>query len=108
MLGIVLQVIVVSLAVASISMTMTRAVISKPLREFIKSRSVWFGELFSCPYCFSHWMAFFAVLIVRPRITDTWPPFDIFISMMAIVALAALWCGLIFKAIVAAAPPPGN
>ncbi len=101
----IMQFAIVSLAVATVSLTMTRAVITKPLREWIKSKSKWLGELFSCPYCFSHWVSFGAVLVVRPTLTATWYPVDLLISALAITALASMLCGLIFTAINATAVP---
>lgn len=105
MLGMITQFVVISLAVATVSLTMTRAVISKPFRTWLKSKNKWFGELFSCPYCFSHWVSFGAILAVRPTLTDSWYPVDLLISALAVTAIASMWCGLIFTAIVATAIP---
>lgn len=103
MLGVIVQMIVTALAVATVSLTMTRAVISRPWRARIKKKSSWLGELFSCPYCFSHWASLVAVLIVRPTLTVTWYPIDVAISVFAVIALASMFCGLIFTAINATA-----
>lgn len=105
MLGMIMQLVIVSLAVATVSLTMTRAIISKPLRTWLKSKNKWLGELFSCPYCFSHWVSFGAILVVRPTLTSTWYPVDLLISALAVTALASMWCGLIFTAINATAVP---
>lgn len=105
MLGLLItQIVLVSLAVATTSMTVTRAIIFSPMRRWVKARNKWLGELVSCPYCFSHWVAFAAVLVVRPTLTTSWYPVDLLISALAVVGLAAMFCGLIFTAISAAAP----
>ena len=97
-------ILILALAVSTVSMTATKAKISKPLRERITSQSKWLGELVSCPYCFSHWASIVAVAVVQPRPVSTgfWPV-DLAISALAIVALAAFSCGLIYKAIAATA-----
>lgn len=93
-----LSLIVISLAVSTVSMTMTKAKISKPLREFIKRRNTWLSELFSCPYCFGHWVSFAAVIAVRPTVTNSgFYPLDVVISALAVTALAAVGSGLIFR-----------
>jgi len=96
----------VALAVATVSMTATKAKISKPFRTWVTPRSKWFGELFSCPYCFSHYASVVAVAVVRPRpvYTGFWLV-DLGISALAIVALSAFACGLIYKSIAATADP---
>lgn len=97
-------VVVVALAVSTVSMTATKAKISRPMRNRISQRSKWFGELFSCPYCFSHWASFVAVGVVRPRpVSVGFWPIDLAISALAIVALSAFSCGLIYKSIAATA-----
>jgi len=97
-------VVLLALAVSTVSMTATKAKISKPLRERIARRSKWFGELTSCPYCFSHWASIAAVAVVQPRpVSIGFWPVDLAISALAIVALSAFSCGLIFKAIAATA-----
>lgn len=94
------SIVALSLAVAVISMTMTKAKVSKPLRERIKARSEWFGELFSCPYCFSHWVSIAFVAIARPVVVASgFYIFDLFISVLVVVALASLIAGLIFISI---------
>jgi hypothetical protein len=97
-----LSLVIVSLAVSTVSMTMTKAKISKPLREYIKSRNAWLHGLFSCPYCFGHWVSFVAVLAVRPVVTNSgFLPLDLLISALAVTALAAIGSGWIFRAIAA-------
>ena len=46
---------VLGLVVGTISMTVTKAVVFKWFRDRLKRP--WLKELFSCPYCFSHWVA---------------------------------------------------
>jgi len=64
-----LKVIWLALAVAAVSYTITRSLLFAPARaaiEFLAGPFI--GELFSCPYCFSHWVTLAAVLVYRPRL----------------------------------------
>jgi hypothetical protein len=96
----IVSVLSLSLAVATVSMTMTKAKVSKPLRARIKARSAWWGEVFSCPYCFSHYVSPVAVAVWRPVLVSCgFYPADLLISVLVIIALAALGCGLIYRSI---------
>lgn len=91
---------VLALAVAVVSITATKAKVSKPLRDRIKSRNAWVGELVSCPYCFSHWLALGAVIIYRPVLVSSgFLPLDLVVAAMAMVAASSLAIGLIFLAL---------
>lgn len=81
---------VLALAVAAISLTITKAAIFKNLREWVDERSEWFGKLVSCPYCTSHWVSFILVVIYRPVIVPSavWPV-NLAVSAFVIVGLAA-------------------
>lgn len=77
-----------SLATAAISLTVTRSVLFAPLRAKLKGK---LHELFSCPYCFSHWVSFALVLQYQHKLFDCgFPPTDYFITAMVLVALSNL------------------
>ncbi len=78
-------------AIASLSSTITLAKISKPFRAWISSKSSWIGSLFSCSYCFSHWVALAAVVWYKPRIIVSSVAFvDYFTTWFCLVALASV------------------
>ncbi len=83
-----LVVLLLSLPVAVISLTITRASVFQYLREWIRERNEWLGKLFTCPYCMSHWVSFALVACYQPRIIQWWWPLDLVLSAFAIVALA--------------------
>lgn len=60
------QVLVLSLATAAISVTVSRAQIFATFRTLVAEKSTWAGKLISCYYCTSHWVAIVFVLIYRP------------------------------------------
>ena len=89
-----------SLAVAAISMTTSKAEIFRTARIWIDDRSEWLGELVRCPYCTSHWLAFGAVLIYEPALVNSgFHLLDLFLAAMTIVALSTMICGLMFTAL---------
>lgn len=100
------RVVVLVLACAAISMTISKAGIFRSVRVWVKSKSEFFGEMILCPYCVSHWLALAATLLYRPRlITSGWWLVDYFVTIMVIVCLAALVAGLIFRAFMGYKPP---
>jgi hypothetical protein len=78
-----------SLAAASISFTISETKLFKPFRGWIKSRSRFLGELFSCGYCLGHWVSFALAALYRPRIFYLWQPLDYFLTALVIAWLAA-------------------
>ncbi len=91
-----------SFVTASISFTVTKTKIFKPLREWTKKKNGFFGELVSCGYCFGHWVAFVIVAIFQSKLFDKWWIFDYFLTALIIAWLAAfqwaLMCLLMEKA----------
>ncbi|MBN1480881.1 hypothetical protein EH223_00190 [candidate division KSB1 bacterium] len=80
--------IYLSVITASLSFTITETKIFAPLRQWLKSRSTFFGELFSCGYCLGHWIALVLVLIFKPRLFDIWWVFDYFCAVLIIAWIA--------------------
>ncbi len=91
-----------SLAAASISFTVTETKLFRPFREWMKKRSVFLGKLFSCGYCFGHWIAFALVAIYCPKLFHAWWLLDYFLTALVIAWLAGvqwvLMCWLMEKA----------
>ena len=82
-------VVTLSLVTASISFTVTETKLFLPLREWMNTRSALAGELFSCGYCFGHWVALGLVAMYRPRLFVAWWPFDYVLTALVIAWLAA-------------------
>lgn len=101
-----LKILMLSFMVSPICLTVTTARVSKPFRDFIKSKSQWLGKLFSCPYCFSHWVSFATVVVFKPVPVSC--GFSIYIDLAAsafmIVALSALISGFVYQAVSAITP----
>jgi hypothetical protein len=51
-----------SLAVGAVSQTVSTSVLFADFRSWIRLKSEFLGKLFTCPWCFSHWLALAAAL----------------------------------------------
>lgn len=91
------QVVVLALATAAISVTISRAWIFASFRMWVSYHSAWLGELVSCSYCLSHWVAIVLVAIYRPVIIKHLVVIDLVVSVFVMVTLAAITGGLVTK-----------
>lgn len=89
------QIIVLSFVVAAMSCTISKANVFEEARWQIKKRNEWAGKLISCPYCTSHWLAAFFVLVYPPVLFEKQPVIDFFVSLFVVVALSAIIAGVI-------------
>jgi hypothetical protein len=96
------NIIYLSFVAASVSFAITETKLFLPLREWVKGKNSFLGELLSCSYCFGHWIAFVLVALYRPRLFESWWLFDYFFTALIIAWLAAfqwaLMCWLMEKA----------
>lgn len=92
--------ILVSLAVSTVAMTVSKSKIFRPMREKIDEASEFFGNLIGCPYCFAHWVAALFVIVTEVRIEglQTHDAINAGVTWLAIVAISSFGSGLIFKA----------
>lgn len=91
------QVVVLALATAAISTTISKGRIFASTREWIIERNEWLGKLVSCSYCISHWVALVFVAIYRPILIQQWFIVDFFVSVFSVVAISAIISGVIIK-----------
>lgn len=96
-----LSLFVLALPIACISWTVTHEEISREPREWLRrrserSRSIWvrkFFILFTCEYCFSHWVTLAFLVMTRYRLLlDDWRGYVI--SGFALVWVANMYMGL--------------
>lgn len=86
------------LATSAVAVTLTKADIAKPLRDWV-SRKWGEGTMLSCPFCTSYWIALPLVIIYRPYVVKTMPPVDLLVSLAAIVGVAAIVSGITIQTI---------
>ena len=96
------KVIYLSLVTASISFTVTETKLFLPLRDWVKGKNAFMGDLVSCGYCFGHWVAFVLVAIYRPILIESLWFLDYFLTALVVAWIAgAQWawiCWLMTKA----------
>jgi hypothetical protein len=83
-----LKIVYLSIITASLSFTVTETKLFKPLREWVKERNHFLGDLLCCGYCLGHWAAFALVAVYRPCVFDFWRPLDYFLTALVIAWLA--------------------
>ena len=94
-----LIVMLLGTAASPVAMVVTKAKLFRPLRDRIAARSTWLGELFSCPFCMSIWIAGALTAVYMPRpVRSGCVVVDVIVACMLMVVVAALGCGLIFRA----------
>lgn len=103
------RIILLAAAVSAVSVTITMASIFDVPRERLKAKSEFWGKLFSCPYCLSHWLAVVGIIFFRPVPIETgwWIGFDYVASWAMLIAFAALFTGKI-KVSIFDAPAPAK
>jgi ABC-type transport system involved in cytochrome c biogenesis permease subunit len=88
--------ILTAVAIAALSLTITRSTITTPVRAFALDHMPWAVQLLGCPYCMSHWLAFAAAWFVDVQLVAN-PVVNFVAVVFALVGVAAVVSGLIFK-----------
>jgi hypothetical protein len=81
--------LVLSGAVASISCTISKAGVMRPIRQWVREKNAWLGKLISCVYCTSHWISAVFVVIYRPTPLRLIQPIDSIVAVFLTVTRAA-------------------
>ncbi|WP_211343340.1 DUF1360 domain-containing protein [Lampropedia puyangensis] len=90
--------LVIAVAAASISYTITMTELFAPLRAWSQKLGHMIGYLFTCFYCMSHWVVIAAVLIYQPRLIQSeFLVVDLIVSTFFTITLSAMVCGVLFK-----------
>lgn len=74
-----------AMAIASISLTIGKTYIFRPIRNNIEI--AWLKKLLNCPYCLAHWLSAVAVFFVIPYNGIL----DFTIKTMALVTLSSIF-----------------
>lgn len=91
-------IIYLGFAVSAISVTLTKADIGEPLRDWFTKK---FGpkSFLSCPFCTSYWVAFPLIVIYRPVVLRVFFVIDVLVSLAAVVGVAAIISGVTIQTI---------
>jgi len=86
------------MCVSTVSFTIAKSKFFKFLRSWVNKRNEKLGSLLSCPYCMSHWVAAFFVILLyiySPVIMVTKILLiDATITILATISLATIITGL--------------
>jgi len=77
-------------AVASISCTISKSGVMRPVRHWVREKNEWFGKLISCVYCTSHWVSTVLVVIYRPTPLRLIQPIDSIVAIFLVVTMASV------------------
>ena len=97
MLGELQQIAVLALATSAVSVTITRGSIFNKQRSWLLGKYLPLGKLVSCPYCLSHWVSAMFVAVYQPVVVSLWIGIDLLVSVLVIIALAAIVTGVITR-----------
>jgi hypothetical protein len=93
-----LQFLMLAFCGGCIALTVTKGTVFHKMRSWIADRSDFFGDLIHCPYCTSHWVGFFLMVIFHPRMVVSGNIFfDYIATTFALIFLIALSAGTVFK-----------
>lgn len=93
--------VVLSLAAASISFTITQTELFLPLRNVANKIGHMTGYLFHCFYCMSHWVVFAGVLIYRPILINSGSiVIDLLVTTFFIITVTTFINGFMFKSFI--------
>lgn len=96
------EVLILSVATASVSFSVSETKLFAPLRAWTRARFPWMGELLGCGYCLGHWVAFALVAVYRPTLLEVWLPLDLFLTALVVAWIAAVqWAALCALLVVA-------
>lgn len=88
MVDLLLEMLFISLAISSISMTITKSMAMKWLRNRVSKLGPWFKKLINCPYCCTHWLSFIIVGLVY--FLEAYPLHTIILMPFGIVTISSI------------------
>ncbi|ARU96155.1 hypothetical protein A7K99_11275 [Tatumella citrea] len=92
--------LVIALVSACIAISVTQQEMFRPLRQWAARKHAMAGHLFSCFYCFSHWVVFAGIVIYRPVVVTSGNTLvDSVVTAFFTVGLSALCSGVILQVI---------
>ena len=112
-LRILFNVFILGVATGAISLLLTKSPVFNFLHDWLDKHSPFFGKMLDCPWCTSHWVALFFVLVYRPLLLDgSWRPawlyaswlnyllipVDYLVTVMVLVAISSVIARTIYSA----------
>lgn len=95
---ITLKIILIALAVAAVSLTLTKSHIAAPFQDWLRARSLMLWKLSTCAYCVSHWVAVVAVAFAAPTVFDD-AITNFVVLTFAVISLSSMIVGVVMRAL---------
>jgi hypothetical protein len=106
------RVIMIGVATGAISLFITKSALLNPFHAWLEKQSPFLEEMLSCPWCTSHWVGAFFLLVYQPWLLDGWrpawtyaswlnlllTPVDWLVTLMVVVTVAAITARVIYSA----------
>lgn len=83
------QVLALAVVNAAIAFTVAETKLFRGLREWVRVKSGFLGELVSCGYCLGFWSAFALVAVYQPRLFHAAWILDLFLTAFVVAWLSA-------------------
>jgi hypothetical protein len=95
------HVILIGVATGAISLFITKSALLNSFHTWLEKKSPFFEEMLSCPWCTSHWIGAFFLLVYQPWIINAGnaflAPVDWLVTWMVVVTVAALTARIIYS-----------
>jgi len=89
--------IVLGMAIGMVALIVTKTYIFERIRDWVQSKSNFFGRWIECPICFSTWVSFFGMFIVGKVAETQWSILDWVITWFFLDFIACLSAGILYK-----------
>jgi hypothetical protein len=108
------HVIVIGIATGAISLFITKSALLNSFHKWVEKKSPFLDELLSCPWCTSHWVGMFLLLVYQPWLLDwgwrpLWmtlgplnfllTPVDWIVTLEVVVFVAAITAGIMYRSL---------
>jgi len=92
--------LVIAMVSACMAVSVTQQEMFRPLRQWAATKHPMAGHLFSCFYCFSHWVVFAGIAIYRPAVVISGNTLvDLVVTAFFTVVLAVVCSGIILQVV---------
>jgi hypothetical protein len=96
------DILCLSFVTGAVAFAVTETRLFRPVREWATGKNAFWGDLCSCGYCISHWVALVLVAIYQPRLLQRLWLLDYLLTVLIIAWLGGfqwvLMCLLMSKA----------
>lgn len=99
MLRELIELTMLALASASVTWSITKSSLFRPVRERADGLHEMIGHLFGCPFCMAHWVTLVGLIFFPLSVVQYHPFVDFFIHWFATVTLTVIVIGIMDRLI---------